>query len=87
MAVLKTGAEWEKFLGAQILDHDGWRRGNPYGPCDFKRDKITMLEFDRRYRLCTARVDLYMPNPMHKHETSCYQDHNGESKTPQCGYN
>lgn len=59
METHRTGQEWAKILGARILDHDGWRTANPFGPCDFFKDRITKDEFDKRLGSCTIDFRSY----------------------------
>lgn len=48
----KTSAEWIKEVGYEVLDPDGWDRAN--FDYSWSKEKITMVEFQRRLALSTV---------------------------------
>lgn len=51
---LKTPSDWCALLGAEIMDHDGWRDGTRSW-----YDPITREEFDKRLMRCTINMRKY----------------------------
>ena len=51
--IKKTSAEWIKEVGYEVLDPDGWDRGN--FDYSWNKEKITMAEFQRRLVMSTVR--------------------------------
>lgn len=51
--IKKTSAEWNKEVGYEVLDPDGWDRKN--FDYSWNKEKITMAEFQRRLALSTVR--------------------------------
>lgn len=51
--IKKTSAEWIKEVGYVVLDPDGWDRTN--FDYSWNKEKITMVEFQRRLSLSTVK--------------------------------